>query len=434
MKPDTKTCGARLRGWPVALVAALAVAGNAMAADAGVPRQIALKLRSGDSLPGILSAYALTLQKRLGPRPMFLVRTVNPEDVNATVAALRADARVAFAEPNFRTRGPEARKRSVWAIGSASDYAEQWAPAQLGLVEAHAATQGAGIKVAVIDTGVDYGHPALAGRLLPGIDYVDKDNDPSERGTTADLAFGHGTHVAGLVALSAPAAKLLPLRVLDPKGQGNIWAVAEALLYAADPDLDPATPDQAQVINLSLGTTSPTRLLDTVVELVTCSDDDDDEDDDDNSDPGFNGDRERCNLQHGSVVVAAAGNGGSAREVQYPAGERAEGALSVAASTEDSKIADFSNRGSWIQIAAPGAGITSTVPGGGYGIWSGTSMATPLVAGIAALAKARNPDWKPVDVTKRLTDRSVALCNTALRRVDARGAVFDEDLPGPTCK
>ncbi len=435
MIPASTLPAPRLRRLASALLAAGAMAESpaAHAADAGVPKQIALKLLSGKTLNDVLATHALTLQKRLGPRPMYLVRTAAPEDVGPTLAALRADPRVAFAEPNFRLKDPEARKRSVWAIGNASAYRDQWAPDQLGLDEAHAATTGSGVTVAVVDTGVDFSHPALAGRLLPGYDYVDKDNDPSEVGGTGDLGYGHGTHVAGLVALAAPGAKIMPLRVLDPQGKGNIWWVAEALLHAADPDLNPVTPDHAQVINLSLGTTSPTQLLDKVVELVTCSDDDDDEDDDDDSDPGFNADRERCNLHHGSVVIAAAGNGGSKREVQYPAGERAEGALSVAASTETSKIASFSNRGTWIQIAAPGEGITSTIPGGGYGVWSGTSMSTPLVTGIAALAKAMNPDWKPVDVTKRLTDRSVLLCNTTLRRVDARGAVFDVAPPDPTC-
>ena len=409
----------------------LAGAASVQAADSGLPRQIVVQLRSGDSLSAVLSDHGLTLARRLGPRPFYLLRTGASDDLAVKIAALGADPRVAFAEPNLRVRDPEARKRSVWAIGRQSDYLDQWAPQQLGLAAAHAVTDGSGVTVAVIDTGVDFNHPALAGRLRPGLDYVAGDTDASEEGSTADAAYGHGTHVAGLVALAAPGAQILPLRVLDAQGRGNIWNVAAALLHAADPDGNPATADHAQVINLSLGTTTPTKLLDKVVELVTCSDDDDGEDDDDYSDPGFNRDRERCDLHHGSVVTAAAGNGGNARELQYPAAERAEGALSVAASTAASRVASFSNRGPWVMIAAPGEGLTSTVPGGGYAVWSGTSMAAPLAAGIAALLRAHQPDWKPVDVTKRMQDRSARLCGSWLRRVDARGAL-DDEVPPPT--
>lgn len=394
--------------------------------DGALPGEVLVKLRSSTDLAGVLSAHRLTLVSRFGARPMFRMRLVSGSSVDAKVTALRADSRVLIAEPNFRAASPEARKAAVWAIGSASQYTAQWAPRAIGLPAAHSLTRGAGMRVAVLDTGVDLSHPALRGRLLPGRDFVDGDNDPSEVGGSGRAGWGHGTHVAGLVLLAAPSARVVPLRVLDPDGRGNVWAIAEALLHAADPDGVGASNDGAHVINLSLGTTQPTRMLDVVVELVTCSDDDEDEANDDYSDPGFNQDKERCNLHHGSVVMAAAGNGASSSERQYPAAEAAEGALSVAASNSSSRIASFSNRGPWIQIAAPGQGITSTVPGGGYGVWSGTSMATPLASGVAALVKARNPDWKPVDVTQRLRDTSAMLCGTTLRRLDAAGAVRDQ--------
>lgn len=402
-------------------------------ADGSLPGEVLVKLRNSADLAGVLSTHKLTLMARFGARPMFRTKLISGSDVQAKLTAMRADSRVLIAEPNFRAASPEARKLAVWAIGSASQFTAQWAPQTLGLPAAHALGRGAGMRVAVLDTGVDLNHPALRAQLLPGRDFVDGDNNPSEVGGSTRAGWGHGTHVAGLVLLAAPAARIVPLRVLDPDGRGNVWAIAEALLYAADPDAVGHTDDGAHVINLSLGTTQPTRMLDVVVELVTCSDDDDGEDDDDYSDPGYRQDQERCNSHHGSVVVAAAGNGGSSTERQYPAAEGAEGALSVAASTSAAKIASFSNRGSWIQIAAPGQGITSTVPGGGYGVWSGTSMAAPLASGVAALVKARYPDWKPVDVVKRLTDRSAMLCGSTLRRVDAAGAVMDQVPPNVPC-
>jgi subtilisin family serine protease len=395
-------------------------------ADASLPGEVLVKLRLASDLPGVLSKHRLSLAGRFGARPIYRLKLVSGTDLGAKLSALRADPRVLIAEPNYVASSPEARKGAVWAIGKAGNYTAQWAPQAINLASAHALSKGAGIRVAVLDTGVDRNHPALVTRLRPGRDFVDGDNDPSEVGGSGRAGWGHGTHVAGLVALVAPSARIVPLRVLDPDGRGNVWAIAEALLYAADPDGEGGTDDGAHIINLSLGTTRPTRILDVVIELVSCGDDDDDEDDDDYSDPGYRQDEERCNRHHGSVVIAAAGNGASSTERQYPAAERAEGALSVAASTSASTIASFSNRGAWIQIAAPGQGLTSTVPGGGYGVWSGTSMATPLAAGVAALVLSRNPDWKPVDVTKRLEDRSARLCGTELRRIDAAGAVRDQ--------
>jgi thermitase len=403
------------------------------AADRGLGRQIVAMLHSGADLAAVRTTYDLRLIERLGPRPLFRFRTAVGVDPDATIAAMRRDPRVAFAERNFVLFEPEARRRAIWAIGSAGAYTAQWAPDQIRLDDAHSRRTGNGITVAVIDTGVDLTHPGLVDRLVPGYDFVDEDADPAEEGVPGDLGFGHGTHVAGLVALAAPGAQILPVRALDSGGGGNIWSVARAIFYAADPDGLPGTPDHARVINLSLGTLSRTDLLDKVVELVTCSDDDDDEDDDDYSDPGFAPDLARCDLHGGSVVLAAAGNGASATQLMFPAAERAEGALAVAANTRANALAPFTNRGPWVQIAAPGTGITSTVPGGGYGVWRGTSMATALVSGVAALVLEANPDWRPVDVTKRLEDRSVQLCDTTLRRIDARGAVFDETPEPLSC-
>lgn|GEM_PF-4547002 len=291
---------------------------------------------------------------------------------------------------------------------------------KIRLPAAHTVTRGAGVTVAVLDTGVDSSHPTLAGRLVAGYDFVDLDSDPSEVGShDQDLVYGHGTHVAGLVALAAPEAKIMPVRVLDQAGMGNIWVLAEALAFAVDPDGNPATDDGADVINLSLGTNRPTELLAEIVTTVTCannSNDDDDDDDDDNNNgcPAAGG--------RGAVVVAAAGNSGT-DALEYPAAEGVAGSLAIAASTPTDTLVDFSTRGSWVDVAAPGENILSSVPGGELGVWSGTSMAAPLVAGEAALVRAISPDLSAAEVADHVIATAAPIAGPVSRRIDAAAAV-----------
>jgi subtilisin family serine protease len=404
---------------------------------------IVMLVSSAVDAPAVAASVGATVVDRFGQRPIYRLRLPAGASLDAALATLARDARVRFAESNVVNETPTSRFQYVWAVGGdAGAFTAQWVPQALALPQAHALATGAGVRVAVLDTGVDLAHPAFAGRLaargdgsLLGRDFVDDDADPSEGGRESDRGWGHGTHVAGLVTLAAPDARLIPVRVLDSAGRGNAWVLAEALMWAIDPDGNPATDDGAHVVNLSIGTPRQTRLMNAAIELATCSDDDDDEQDDDYSDIGFDADRARCNLRPGVVVMAAAGNGGSATERQYPAAEAAEGQLAVAATDAQSRLAAFSNRGDWVQLAAPGERVLSPIPGGRYATWSGTSMAAPLAAGVAALVLQRNPDWKPVDVTKRLLDRSVALCDAgALRGLHALGAVADFVPGDPACR
>ena len=402
--------------------------------------EVVVQLNTGVSATALASDYQLAVVDQFGKRPIWRLRLASGASIDAKLAQLRADtARVRFAEANVEGETPEGRKRSVWlAGGDAVSYATQWAPAALRLPEAHASSVGTGMRVAVLDTGIDLAHPAFNNRLarnasgaLLGRDFVDDDADPSEVGSTADLGFGHGTHVAGLVSLVAPAAKLMPARVLDRQGRGNVWVLAEALAWAADPDGNPNTDDGAHVINLSIGTTQSTNLLRTAVALADCDFNDDDEE---FQDAGFDDDKVRCANKFGAVVLAAAGNDGSETMQQFPAAEAVPGSLSVTAHTEQRTIASFANFGSWVEIAAPGDLIISTVPGGGYGVWSGTSMATPLAAGTAALVLATYADPRsvlPLAVTQRLLVRSRPLCGTSLRTIDAAAAATDTQPPEP---
>jgi subtilisin family serine protease len=255
--------------------------------------------------------------------------------------------------------------------------------------------------VAILDTGFDLDHPALAGRLLPGYDFVDADGEPREvPGDGPDSAYGHGTHVAGLVALAAPDAAILPLRTLGPDGSGDLWTQMLALQYAVE--------NGATVVNLSFSFSERSKLFDDSLAEVTCTA------------TGYAGCRAK--KQPGAVIVAAAGNGG-AKIREWPAGYEMPGVLTVGASTEGDRLAAFSNYGSWVVVAAPGEGILSSVPGGEYATWSGTSMAAPLASGVVALIRAADSRLRPTDIVRQVVSTAGPLDGEVKYRVDAAAAL-----------
>jgi len=398
-----------------------------------VALEVLVKLRSVAALPPILAQYPGTQSVQFGLRPIYRLKLTAGSNVDTVVNQLGANPDVLLVEPNYTHQSPEARKNLPWAVGSAVAYQAQWAPAAMRLPEAHLFTKGAGVRVAILDTGVDLSHPALAGKLLPGYDFVDDDSNPSEvlctptPCTVAGLGYGHGTHVAGLIALSAPLAKIVPYRVLDPNGEGNAWVLAEALYRAIDPDGNPATDDGAHVINLSLGTQLRTRVLASIAKLFSCEPPDEADPLLNFSDSGYAADKARCAESSGPVIVAAAGNDGSGSVKEYPAAESVYGLISVGASNDTRHLATFSNSGSWVQIAAPGEGITSAIPTSatpsGFGTWSGTSMAAPLVAGAVALLRSMQPDLPPKDVVRRVERTATPLIGTNIEQVNAAALV-----------
>jgi thermitase len=394
------------------------------AADEYVPGEVLIKLYNAADLAGVAQAFGLdpTPLDQFGTRPIYQLAIDDGTPPPDKAAALDGDSRVANAEPNYIGQTPEGIGRAPWAGGrapwaggdGAGAHAGQWAAGRIRLPEAHTVTRGAGVTVAVLDTGVDASHSELAGRVGPGYDFVNMDSDAREEGSIADESYGHGTHVAGLVALAAPEATIMPVRMLEPDGSGNLWVAIEALAFAVNPDGDAQTAeDSADVINMSFSFERQSRLLEGLVREVTCEDDDHE-----------NGDENLCDASGGSgvVFVAAAGNRGSSMP-EYPAAEPVVGMLAVAASTQADELADFSNRGGWVHVAAPGDQIVSSLPGNGYGTWSGTSMAAPLVAGTAALVRARNPGLNAIAAASRVIDASADIGGAVPRRLDAAVAL-----------
>lgn len=397
-----------------------------------VPGEVVVKLKSASDLPGVASQYALSAVPldQFGSRPIYRLKITDGANPQQKASQLLTDPqlRVVYAEPNYFFNPPEANRES-WSVGDsysaggdANAYKSQWATQTIRLSVAQGVTRGAGITIAVLDTGVDLTHPALAGRLTQGYDFVDMDNNPSEVGSREQGPYGHGTHVAGIIALVAPDAKIMPVRVLDPNGVGNIWVLAEALAYAADPDGNPSTHDGADVINISLGTLRRTNLLSSVLEKV-CSDS-----------PVPGNDDFPAIGNPNVVVVAAAGNTGDTTQV-YPAAENIAGLISVGASTQSDTLATFSTRGSWIPVTAPGDMIISSVPGGQYGTWRGTSMAAPFVAGEAALVRAAFTGLKQAKIVSHIVKYSARIQSPIQARVDLGTTLTTQpeiEAPTPT--
>jgi subtilisin family serine protease len=130
----------------------------------------------------------------------------------------------------------------------------------------------------------------------------------------------------------------------------------------------------------------------------------------------------RSSTRPGAVVVAAAGNHGAALR-EYPAATLVPGVVAVTASTEADALASFASYGVWVEVAAPGQQILSSVPGGQYGWWSGTSMATALVAGTAALVRTAYPKMRPPTVATHITTTAAVISGPVKRRVDAAAAL-----------
>ena len=377
--------------------------------------------------------------------PRAEVVAVEPGELDEALAALRSDPDVVYAEPDAM-------------ISAAADphWADQWglensgqsiygsagsADADVDALDAWRASTGAGQTVAIIDSGIEFGHPDLAGQIAVnpgesgakatngvdddrngfvddarGWDWIGKesernpttgtvpppvgeDNDPS------DVA-GHGTHVAGIIAAKrdngigvagiAPDARVLPLRVLDSYGGGLLSDAVEALYYAGKAGV--------RVANASLGVPAKDTWAGDSQSL-----------------------RDAMAANRGTLYVFAAGNANTA-DPFYPCAIEQDNVLCVGASTNADKRASFSNHGAaWVDLYAPGQHIRSTYRNGGYAWLSGTSMSAPLAAGTVALVAAANPALGATALKQRAldgADRKTALADSATGgRLNAAAAV-----------
>lgn len=254
---------------------------------------------------------------------------------------------------------------------------------------------GRNVTIAIFDTGVDYTHPALNGNYLGGYDFVNDDPDPFDD-------HGHGTHVAGIavgitpnanewLGGTAPDAKFYSCKVMDEQGTGSISSFLQAFEYAIDPNQDGDPSDKVDIISISAG--DHEGLSDDLLCQAANN-----------------------AVRSGIVVVAAAGNSGP-EEATITSPGIAEYVIAVGAASNTYEVASFSSRGSYSygrvkpDIIAPGVQINSTWLSGSYKVLSGTSMATPYVAGYCARILEQHPEWKPLEVVMALRNQTSTLGN-----------------------
>lgn len=285
--------------------------------------------------------------------------------------------------------------------------ANQWAIEKIRAQDAWTKAGNRGsreIKVAVIDTGVDYRHKSLASNMVEGYDFAENDNDPMDK--TSAQNPGHGTHCAGIVGANgevdggvigaAPVVTMIPIRFLDERGSGD--------LNNGIKSIDLAIKQKAHIISASWGAAVNRNVAKPLIEAV-----------------------ERANAA-GIIFVAAAANDGKNNDVTevYPANTGTPNMIVVAASGPNDTKPSWSNYGkAKVHVSSPGEGILSTLPGNKYGNLSGTSMATPLVSGLVALILAQDPNLKPMEVRSLLqaTGVKVGISTACDCRVDALNAI-----------
>jgi subtilisin family serine protease len=399
----------------------------ALAQDAAPhrPSSVLVKLRDGAgpaAMARLVAAHGASVQAEFPALRLARVQTPTGQEV-AVAAALRRQPEVIYAELDYaatvgagfslsaqadqprqpsgsETHAGTARKPAPTVYPNDPELARQWGLMKINAPAAWSIITGAvSITIAVVDSGIDLGHPDLALQLwvnpgeIPG-NGVDDDangkvddmhgwhffqaaNGPAEDARVQD-DFGHGTHVAGIAAAAtdngigvagvAWGSRLMAVKVLDQYGNGWYSDIIAGIVYAAD--------NGAQIINLSLGGALASQAL---CDAVTYA------------------------HGRGALVVAATGNSNAA--VLYPAA--CAGALAVAATDRADARPVFSNFGPQVALAAPGVDIYSTwyytgIRASGYFTKSGTSMATPHVAGAAALLWSQWPAWRADQVRQQL--------------------------------
>lgn len=387
------------RSLPTAPVAdkggAIARQGSSLQASGDIQNEVVATLAVGADPARVAADMGCTLVEWESAERCATFHPAADQSVLVLTGRLQLDPRIQTAEPNGWIETAEARQQSFAfddGFGSPGTYAAQEAAGAIGLETAHVVSTGSGVTIAILDTGIDPTHPALRQHFISGRDFVDGDASPFEAMNgldddgdgRIDESYGHGTHVAGILALTAPDARLLVIRVLDADGRGDVANVAAGIRYAVAQGV--------RVINLSLGMLNRSDAVQAALEEAE---------------------------SRGITVVASAGNWGAENPQEFPASS--SHARAVAAVDASAKPATFTSFGEAVAISAPGVGIRSTYPGNRYRLWSGTSMSTPFVAGTVALLLQVHPSWNTDQVMDRIGTTCRPIHGATLAQQDKLG-------------
>ena len=338
------------------------LATDAMGDQSGdfVEGEIVCELTNQAYLDTLNEIYGTTTKQFLSKIYGYLLQTPPGLDAESLATEISLDSHVIYCDANYLLDAPEPVQGSqpfIDLVGGES-FTSQPAALAMALPTVHNTSTGNGVRVGVIDVGVDPTHPILAGSLEAGYDYVDDDTTPYE--VPGGAASGHGTFVAGVIKLVAPQSVIVPYRVLDSAGRGDGFTVAEAILQAVA--------DSCKVINLSMVMGGKHGAMDIAIEYAR---------------------------YYNVLVVCAAGNDSTEID-RFPASDSYT--LSVAALDSNNFKADFSSYSGKVDVCAPGTQIYAPFEDTLFAWWNGTSFAAPFVAGQAALLNESNPiaDWADI--------------------------------------
>lgn len=347
------------------------------------PGQIIVRFRqqmNTQLLRSFSQRYRVKILKGSNVMGTVLVQNYAQTETNQLIQYLKQDPSVEYAEPNHIMR-------NNFTVNDPNT-AKQKGLARIGAAKAWDVTLGdPRVVIAVVDTGVDMNHPDLKTKLVPGYNVISQGQTPPQDDN------GHGTHASGIAAAAtdnkvgiagtAPNCKLMPIKALDAEGGGGVMDVALGILWAVD--------HGAHIVNLSLGGPDNSVTVERAIKYA---------------------------LRKDVAVVVAMGNE-STDEARYPAAS--PGVIAVGSVDWERNLSDFSNRGQWTSVVAPGTQIFSTMPvsssfmtdvegfQSGYDFMDGTSMAAPMVAGVVALMKSRHPRLRPAEIKARLEATAIDL-------------------------